>query len=227
MERATATATREKRRRRRPEDARREILDAADRLFRRHPSHEVTVTMIMGQTTLSRKSFYVYFRDRHELISELVRPLRRRGDEAMRPFLDPGRSAITAGREALLGVARLYAEHGELLRALAEAAGRDPEAARAWRGFVEPVRDAVVARVRGEVEAGRVPPDLDVEETVRALMAMNLACFFDQLAGRPEADVEGLVSVLHRIWTRVLYGIDPGAAGGSVAEAASGGGAST
>jgi AcrR family transcriptional regulator len=198
-------ATEPKRRRRRPEEAEREILDAAERLLRRLPAHEVTVGRIMGETTLSRKSFYVYFRDRYELITRLVSGLRAEGDAAMEPFLREGSDPVTDGRRALLGVARVYAEHGELLRALAEASTRDPEAERAWRGFVEPVRRAITERVREEIAAGRIRRT-DPEPTVRALISMNLSCFFQQLVGHPEADIEALVDTLHDIWLRAMYG---------------------
>lgn len=194
-----------KRRRRRPEEAAREILDAAERLFRERPSHEVTVSEIMAATTLSRKSFYVYFRDRYELITRLVEGLRAQGDVAMSGFLREESDLRSDGRDALLGVARMYAEHGELLRALAEASSRDPDAARAWESFTDPVRAAVTARVRQEVDAGRIA-GIDPEPTVRALIAMNLSCFFEQLVGRPGADLEGLVDTLHAIWIRTLYG---------------------
>src|SRR5919197_3583520 len=76
-----------RRRRRSREEAEREILDAAAELLRERPLHEVTVSAIMEQTTLSRKSFYVYFRDRYELLTRLFRPLRRELDEANALFL--------------------------------------------------------------------------------------------------------------------------------------------
>jgi AcrR family transcriptional regulator len=54
------------------------------------PIHEVTVLAIMERTTLSRKSFYVYFRDRSELILALVRPLRpTRSTPGARPCAPP------------------------------------------------------------------------------------------------------------------------------------------
>ena len=102
----------------------------------------------------------------------------------------------------------MYAEHGELLRALAEASSRDPDAASAWSEFTEPVRVALTERIRREVEAGRIA-GIEPEPTVRALMSMNLRCFFEQLAGKPDPDVEGLVDTLHRIWFRTFYGLDP------------------
>src|ERR671931_340355 len=76
-----------KRRRRSRGEAEREILDAAAELLRERPLHEVSVSAIMERTTLSRKSFYVYFRDRYELLARLFRPLRRQLDEANALFL--------------------------------------------------------------------------------------------------------------------------------------------
>src|ERR687896_152161 len=68
-------AAKRPRRRRRPEEAEGEILHAARALLAELPSHEVTIGRLMAETTLSRKSFYVYFRDRYDLLRRLVEPL--------------------------------------------------------------------------------------------------------------------------------------------------------
>ena len=183
------------RRRRRPEEAEREILDAARQLLTERPWSEVTVGAVMGRTTLSRKSFYVYFRDRHELITKLVAPLRARGDQAM----DPGLS-----RQALVDVARMYREHGVLLRALQEAGRHDPEAARAWREFTEWPIARLASWIREEIDAGRIE-GIDPDGTARALVGMNLYAFFERLVDDPEADVEALVDQLEAVWVRTLW----------------------
>jgi hypothetical protein len=36
-------------------------------------------------------------------------------------------------------------------------------------------------------------------------MQMNLGCFFDQLVGVKDPDIEGFVDVLFTIWLRALY----------------------
>src|SRR5437764_15047093 len=83
-----------KRRRRSRDEAEHEILEAAAALLRERPLQEVTVSAIMDQTTLSRKSFYVYFRDRYDLLPRLFRPLRRELDEVNALFLTrPARDA--------------------------------------------------------------------------------------------------------------------------------------
>ena len=200
-----------KRRRRSREEAEREILEAAAALLREHPLHEVSVSAIMEQTTLSRKSFYVYFRDRYELLTRLFTPLRRELDGANALFLArPTGDLATDARASLQAVARFFAgKNGALVRALHEASAYDEEAARVWREFNEPVIAAFTEQNRREIAAGRLPGGLDVEPTVRALVGMNLYCFFDQIVGNPAADVEAIATTLFTIWARTFLLADP------------------
>ena len=191
------------RRRRRPEEAEGEILKAADELLRERPFHQVTVDEIMRRTTLSRKSFYVYFRDRYHLVTRLVAPLRETLDAANDRFIAGTGDPVADGRATLWAVASILRDDGALIRALAEAATYDAEARRVWRGFNEPVVAAFTDKFRKEIAGGPTPP-LDVEPVVRALIGMNLYCFFDQVVGHPDADLERVVDTLHTVWVRVL-----------------------
>jgi TetR/AcrR family transcriptional regulator, ethionamide resistance regulator len=192
------------RRRRQPEEAEAEILDAAELLLRGRSPDDLSVSAVMAGTTLTRNAFYVYFADRYELLARLVARLRTQADATMSAFADPDADPSPTGKDALRAAARLYADHGELLLALSQAAVHDPGAARAWSEFVEPSHKAVVARVRAEMKEGRIE-GIDPEPTVRALVAMNRACFFGELVGKPGADVDALVDILHEIWMRALY----------------------
>jgi TetR/AcrR family transcriptional regulator, ethionamide resistance regulator len=192
------------RRRRRPEEAEAEILDAAARLLRERTPDELSVSNVMEGTTLTRNAFYVYFSDRYELLARLVERLRADADATMAAFAEPDADPSPAGRDALAAAARLYAEHGELLLALSEASSHDPGAARAWSEFVAPSETIALERVREEMKRGNIR-DIDPEATVRALVAMNRACFFNELVGKPGADVDAVVDALHDIWMRTLY----------------------
>src|SRR5918997_508238 len=109
-----------KRRRRSREEAEHEILEAAGALLRDHPLHEVSVSAIMERTTLSRKSFYVYFRDRYELLTRLFRPVRQELDQANLLFLERPAEELMDGA-ALRVVAKFFAgRDGALVRALHE-----------------------------------------------------------------------------------------------------------
>jgi AcrR family transcriptional regulator len=159
-----------RRRRRAPEDARQEILDAARRLIAERPLHEVTVMAIMERTTLSRKSFYVYFRDRSELIIALVRPLRAGADAALAHWAGAA-DPVAAGRAALRAAAGLYREHGTILRALFWASADDPELAAARHDLTEPVIDTAV-RAISPIAADPDPERL--RATIRPLVTMNV-----------------------------------------------------
>jgi TetR/AcrR family transcriptional regulator, ethionamide resistance regulator len=198
------TAERPRRRRRRPEEAEREILDAAEQLLRERPSHDVTVMAVMERTTLSRKSFYVYFRDRHDLIARLVAPLRAEIDTHAAEAREAHDNVRDWTRAVFLDVARVYRQHGELLRALRESSGQDEDAERAWREFTDPPIAEMEALIRAEVKAGRAE-GLDPKRTARALITMNLGCFFEQLIGKPRAKPEPLVDTLVEIWMRTIY----------------------
>ena len=78
----------------------------------------MTVSAVMERTTLTRKSFYVYFRDRSELIATLVTPLRAEADAGLQRWGAAG-DPINAGRSALLSAARTYRRHGAILGRLA------------------------------------------------------------------------------------------------------------
>jgi AcrR family transcriptional regulator len=198
-------ADKPQRRRRTPEEAETEILEAARALLAERPAHEVTVGAIMAKTTLSRKSFYVYFRDRYELLTRLVEPLRAERDAIVAELWREGVDMAAGGRAALLALARLYAAHGPLLRALAEASSQDREAKRAWSEFLEPVITGHAEKIREEVEQGRIS-GVDPEPTARALIGMNLQYFFDELVDNPRPDIESAADTLLTIWMRTLYG---------------------
>jgi AcrR family transcriptional regulator len=203
------SATKTPRRRRRPEDAAEEILSAAAELLRRRPSHEVTVDAVMAHTTLSRAAFYAYFRDRADLITRLVEQVRDELDGVLDIWRDATGEPGTEPRTALLGMARIYLKHGRLLRALAEASGRDAEAEHAYKWFESAgVRDTA-KRIRRGIREGRVPKQLDAEGTAQALCVMNQRYFMDKLADDPSADPEPVVDTLLAIWNRTLYGTLP------------------
>jgi TetR/AcrR family transcriptional regulator, ethionamide resistance regulator len=200
-----------KRRRRSREEAEREILEAAAELLREQPLHAVSVSAIMERTTLSRKSFYVYFRDRYELLARLFEPLRRELDRANALYLEAPADDLAGGtRASLVAVTRFFAgSNGPLVRALHEASAYDDEAARVWRDFNEPVIAAFTEQAHRHIAAGRLPAGIDVEPTIRALVGMNLYCFFDQVVGDPSADVEAIAATLLRVWARAFLLADP------------------
>jgi len=70
---ATLTSMTSKRRiRRKPEDAEREILDAAEALLKQIRFRDLTVDAVAAAANMRRSNFYNYFKDRNELVVRLV-----------------------------------------------------------------------------------------------------------------------------------------------------------
>jgi AcrR family transcriptional regulator len=207
--------TRPPRRRRAPQDARQEILDAARQLIAERPLNEIAVGAIMERTTLSRKSFYVYFRDRSELVIALVRPLRAQADEALANWAGAA-DAVRAGRAALRAAADLYRQHGTILRALFWASAEDPDLAAARHDLTEPVIDTAVG-VIGPIAADPDPQRL--RATVRALVTMNVHSMLALPPDATNADLDQLVDTLATIWERATLSAATGRPAGPQQEA--------
>ena len=188
---------RQARRRRTPQDARQEILDAARELIAERPFHEVTVLAIMERTTLSRKSFYVYFRDHSELIIALVRPLRAQADASLAQWAEAA-DPVRAGRAALRAAAGFYRQHGTIMRALFWASADDPDLAAARRDLTEPVIDAAVRAIGGHPDPQRL------RATVRALVTMNQHSMLALPPDATDADLDQLTDTLAAIWERAI-----------------------
>lgn len=201
-----------KRRRRSPDAAIAEILQAAEDFLRERPYRELSVDEVMARTSLSRSSFYVYFRDRHGLLLRLVQEI---GDALMamadRWLTGDGEPRADA-RLALEGLSAVYAEHGMVLRSLADAARVDPEVEQVYEALIERFVIANTAHITEEIEAGRTPATLDAAETARALVWATEAYLVRTLgAVPPRKPREQVVETLTQIWVRVLYEDTPSA----------------
>ncbi len=202
---ARAARGRRPRRRRTPEVAEHEIVVAAEALLRQRPFRELTVDEVMRRTDLSRPSFYVYFRDRHHLVLRVVEHI---GGElftmADRWFTGEGEGPELA-RDATEGIVSVFAEHGPVLRALADAAADDPDVDRAYGELVSGFVDATAEHIEHEIAASRILP-LDARETAKALVWMMERYLSLSLGGAPLIPGETVAETLTTIVARVLYG---------------------
>ena len=195
-----------RRRRRTPEVAEREIIAAAEALLRERPFRELTVDEVMRRTDLSRPSFYVYFRDRHHLVLRVVEHLGAELFAMSDRWLRGTGDGPDLARRALEGIVGVYAEHGPVMRALADAAADDPGVEQAYRAIVQGFVDATARHIDAEIAAGRILP-LDPAETASALVWMMERYLNLSFGSEPAADRAAVAETLTTIWTRVLYGV--------------------
>jgi TetR/AcrR family transcriptional regulator, ethionamide resistance regulator len=202
-----------RRRRRTPEVAEREIIAAAEAFLREQPFRALTVDEVMRRTDLSRPSFYVYFRDRHHLVLRVVEHLGSELFAMSERWLRGTGEGPELARDALEGIVSVYAAHGPVMRALADAAADDPGVEEAYNAIVESFVTATARHIEEEIAVGRILP-VDPHETAKALVWMMeryLNLSFGHDAPTPR---EAVADTLTTIWVRVLYGVNDGNAGG-------------
>ena len=164
-------------------------MAAAEALLRERPFRELTVDEVMRRTGLSRPSFYVYFKDRHELVLRVVGHLRTELLDVANGWLGsvgggPG-PAARRGRAAR----RVYRQHSAVLRALADAATDDPEVEAVYGELIQSFIEITAERIAQEATPGRARPG----ETAKALVWMTERYLYHAMGpiGGPPASATG------------------------------------
>lgn len=206
MPAASLAQDRPRRIRRKPQDAEREILDAAEAFLQDHDFRDLTVEAVMSRTGMRRSAFYNYFADRNELVMRLVERIGGAMMDAARPWLDdsgPAREALGAGLDQ---VVEIYAQHGRLLRAVHEASFHDQQVESFYRAFlIDSFIDAVAKRLRRERRAGRSAVTRP-HEVAHALLAMNASVLVERLGRSPADSPRAVARTLRFMWEQVIYG---------------------
>jgi len=203
--RRAAPRARSGRLRRRPDEAKGEILEAAERVLRRRPFRDLQVADLMDETGLRRSSFYHYFRDRHDLVVGLLEKLAAELVPMNEVWFRAEGDRVANLRAGYEGVGRFWDRHGPVLGAIADAATHDRKVERAHRRFVERFVRGTAGRIRADIECGQIAP-LNAEETARALILMSERFLNEKLGRDHSADWRSVVDTLTTIWQRALYG---------------------
>jgi TetR/AcrR family transcriptional regulator, ethionamide resistance regulator len=194
-----------RRRRRTPEAAQREIIAAAEDLLRERPFREMTVDEVMRRTGLSRPSFYVYFKDRHELLLRLVQHLAAELLVVANRWYEAANAGPEELMDALNGVVSVYGEHGSVMRALADAAVDDDDVETAYDALIHGFVQATATHIGRGIDAKEILP-LDPHETAKALVWMGERYLYHCFGPERQVAREKVVETLRTVWVRTLYG---------------------
>jgi len=159
----------------------------------------------MDETGLRRSSFYRYFRDRHELIVRLIDKFAAELARTNELWFNAGQDPISSLRAGYEGIGRFWAEHGPVMRAIADAAIHDPQVEKAHRKFVARIVRGTAERIRADIRKRRIPP-LDARATAEALILMSERYLNEKLGGDGKRAWRPAVDTLVTIWQRALYG---------------------
>jgi AcrR family transcriptional regulator len=190
--------------RRTPAAARREILAAARAVLEGGSAADFTVAAVMSRTAMTRKTFYVHFADRAELIHELVGPLRAELDATIERW-SASADPLAAGTAALAEAARLYTGQATLLRAVWWAAAEDAEVGQARATLLEPLVAVGAQLLRDR----RGFDDDRARGVARALALMNVHVLLSLGPAPTDTELAATTDALREIWVSVILRDDP------------------
>ena len=164
---------------------------------------ELTVDEIMRRAGVSRSSFYLYFRDKQEVLMLATEEIAERFyAEADRWWHgESGGPALV--RDALEGVVAVYRGNASLLAAVTEVSTYDAEVADFWRALIDRFVAATAEHLEREVGEGRMR-DLDPAPVADALVWMvERSCYVHLVRG--DRSGRELVDSLAGVWVSALY----------------------
>jgi TetR/AcrR family transcriptional regulator, ethionamide resistance regulator len=166
------------------------------------PYADLSVEQIARKAGRSRSTFYVYFRDKRELLLHATQEIADRLYAAAAGWLSaPSEDGDV--RDALAGILSIYREHPGLLAAVVEASGYDERVREHWRELMGGFVEATERRLAGDdllTEGGN--STASVHAQAFALVWMTERVCYQQLTGGGVRDDEALVDALAHIWER-------------------------
>ncbi len=185
-------------------ESRQAIITAATELVRETSYGALTVDDVMRAAGFSRTIFYRHFDDLADL-------LQRAAGAAFAELFEIERGLAAAAARGPLEIipaaiepaVDVYARHGPLLRAIAEAAIVDEQIAAAQQS-VRGRFDALLADAIAAMPATAGLERTATEQLARALNRLNESYLLDSFGRTPAVTTELAVSVLTRIWTATI-----------------------
>lgn len=174
------------------------------------PYTELSIQQLCSEAGIARSTFYVYFRDKSDLVARLAEEMVGQLTEIGSTWWHPGaeRSEVLAATQELI---QTYARHAALFAALTETAAYDPEMRALQVEMVErhsrPLEDMIE---RGKQD-GSIR-DVHTHETVAALSWMIQGSCYHLARGADEAQIERLGEAITGI---IWHAINPDESGAS------------
>ncbi|MHA5050847.1 TetR/AcrR family transcriptional regulator [Streptomyces sp. SD15] len=132
---------------------------------------ELSVEQIAQAAGISRSTFYLYFRDKVDVLLRLSGSLKKETYSIAASWKpngsDGGLDGLARTYELIL---RHYREHAALLAAINEVAAYDPLVREAWTADQDRFIDNLVTVLQEEQRAGRTPADIAPELAARVMV---------------------------------------------------------
>lgn len=180
------------------------ILDAGHEFFETRPFREMSVGALMKDTGVSRPTFYQYFKDLHELMEALLEEVKGGIFEGAQTWFANEGDPVEELRKSLAALVDVGVTHGNILKAVVDAAPGDARLEEVWNTFLASFDDAVAAKIKKDQSLG-VTPQFDPLPVAHALNRMDAGVLIHAFGTQHKADKTEVLTAITRIWISTLY----------------------
>jgi len=166
---------------------------------------EISVNQLARAAGISRSTFYVYFRDKGDLVGRISQQMTAELITAMGCWIPYAERAVWADvRQAVLDTMSVYERHGALMAALIETAAYDPDVAELSRQMMARFVDQIRMGYDRIVAAGKHNP-IGNADVIKVLPFMLERCCYFYARGRPARELEWLAESMTQVLWSSLY----------------------
>ena len=190
------------------------LMDAAQRVLDRKNIMEATVDDFVCEAGVARGTFYIYFKDKYDVLSALARRLNDDLFSQSHATIDRHAPASARIRESLRRVIQTWEEHGGFFRSMTQMSLSRPD----FLALNQELRQPFIRQIQRDLESsmarGHAKP-IDAAVAAKALAAMMdwFCLLWFGLSEPPyegaERDVDHVTDQLALLWYRAVYGHDP------------------
>lgn len=195
-------------------DTRAALMDSALRVLDQKNFTEVTVDDIVQEAGLARGTFYIYFKDKYDILAALARKLNDELFSQSHVEIDRHAPAHEKIRISLRRVIATWQQHGAFFRSTTQVALTRPDFLALNQELRRPFIEQIRRDLESSVERGHARPT-DVRVAAKALSAMmDWFCLLWFGLGEPpyeaaDDEIEQVTDSLALLWYRAVYGADP------------------
>jgi AcrR family transcriptional regulator len=198
------------------------LMDAAQRVLDKKNIMEATVDDFVCEAGVARGTFYIYFRDKYDILGALARRMNDQLFSQSHVELDRHAPAYDRIRLSLRRVIQTWEDHGGFFRSMTQISLSRPD----FLALNQELRQPFIRQIRRDLESsiarGHARP-IDPAVAAKALAAMMdwFCLLWFGLAEPPyegaDRDIDHVTDQLALLWYRAVYGDDPPSLSGGAA----------
>jgi TetR/AcrR family transcriptional regulator, ethionamide resistance regulator len=183
------------------------ILASLGELLAEKPLADIAIEEITTKAGVTRPAFYFYFATKAAAVAALMGEIFDTMVSATWAFFEREHGTPRERlRESLATGAAAWHEHGNLVCALYDASGIDPEIGRLLDQWVEQYIELTAQRIERERASGRAPLGTNARDLAAVLIGMNERAFLRDLRADSSPDrIERTIAALVDVWASTLY----------------------